>query len=150
MMFGLKTGPATFQCIIFEILEDFIPAFMQVFLDDFVVYGQHTKHLAQLWFCLGRCRHARLSLNPAKCAFHVTSEALLGHIVSKEGITMEPHKVKSIFNAPAHTTAKALNWFLGQIRWHSCMLWYLTDLATPLHATVPTVPFRWTEREDTT
>ena len=38
MMFGLKTTPATFQRIISEILGDYIPAFMQVFLDDFAVY----------------------------------------------------------------------------------------------------------------
>ena len=39
MMFGLKTTPATFQCTITEIFGDFIPAFMQVFLDDFAFYG---------------------------------------------------------------------------------------------------------------
>ena len=38
MMFGLKTAPATFQRIIMEIFEEFILAFMQVFLDDFVVF----------------------------------------------------------------------------------------------------------------
>ena len=95
---------------------------MQVFLDDFVVYGQHAEHLAQLRLCLKRCWHAWLSLNPAKCAFQVTSGALLGHIVSKEGIAMDPDKVQAILNAPAPTTAKALSRFLGQIRWHSRML----------------------------
>ena len=149
MMFGLKTTPATFQRIISEIFDDFIPTFMQVFLDDFTVYGQHTEHLQHLRLCLDRCRKARLSLNLAKCAFHVTSGALLGHIVSKEGITMDPAKVQAILHAPAPTTAKALNRFLGQIRWHSHMLRYLADFATPLHAAVHMVPFRWTEREDT-
>ena len=39
MMFGLKTAPATFQHIITKIFHEYILAFMQVFLDDFVMYG---------------------------------------------------------------------------------------------------------------
>ena len=113
MMFGLKTAPATFQRIISENFEDFIPVFMQVFLDDFAVYGQQSEHLAHLRLCLERCRHARLSLNPAKWAFYVTSGALLGHILSQDGISMDPEKVQSILIAPAPSTTKALSQFLG-------------------------------------
>ena len=58
MMFGLKMAPtlATFQRIITDILNEYIPAFMQVFLDDFEVYGQRLKHMTQLRLCLDRCR----------------------------------------------------------------------------------------------
>jgi hypothetical protein len=42
----------------------------------------------------------------------------LGHIVSKEGIAMDPNKVKAILEAPAPYNANALSRFLGQIRWH--------------------------------
>ena len=42
MMFGLKTTLATFQGVIQEIFADYIPAFMQVFLDDFAVYNRRT------------------------------------------------------------------------------------------------------------
>ena len=44
--------------------------------------------------------------------------------------------------------AKALSRFLGQIRWQSRMFRHLEDFATPLRATVHTVPFRWTDQED--
>ena len=69
MMFGLKTTPTTFQRIIMEIFEEFIPAFMQVFLDDFAVYSKKGEHLDHLWLCLERCRGYRLSLNLVKCVF---------------------------------------------------------------------------------
>ena len=82
MMFGLKTTPTTFQRIITEIFDEYILAFMQVFLDDFAVYGQQLEHLTQLHLCLDRCHQDRLSLNPTKCVFVVTSGNLLGHIVS--------------------------------------------------------------------
>ena len=149
MMFGLKTAPTTFQRIIMEIFREFIPAFMQVFLDDFTVYSREGDHLQYLRLCLEKCRVYRLSLNPAKCVFGVSSGALLGHIVSKDGIAVDPDKVKAILEAPAPTTAKALSRFLGQIRWHSRMLRYLADLATPLHAAVHRTPFQWTDTEDT-
>ena len=103
MMVGLKTAPATFQCITTEIFNEYIPTFMQVFLDD---------------------------------------------IVSQEGISMDPDNVEAILNAPAPSTAKALNRFLGQIRWHSRMLRHLADFATPLHTAVHRLPFQWSAIED--
>ena len=51
VMFRLNTASATFQRIIIEIFSKYIPAFMQVFLDDFVVYGQQLEHLDQLHLC---------------------------------------------------------------------------------------------------
>ena len=60
-----------------------------------------------------------MSLNPSKCVFGVASGNLLGHVVSKEGITVDLDKVKAILEAPAPNNAKALSRFLGQIRWHS-------------------------------
>ena len=114
-MFGLKTAPTTFQRTITEIFGEYIPAFMQVFLDDFVVYGTRAKHLAHLRLYLEHCHTSRLSLNLAKCAFGFTSGALLGHIVSKEGIAVDPNKIMAIIEAKPPTIAKELNCFLGQI-----------------------------------
>ena len=87
-------------------------------------------------------------MNPAKCAFGVTSGALLGHIVSKEGIAVDPGKIDAIIKSPTPKNAKALGRFLGQLQWHSCMLRHLADFTTPLHAAVHRTPFRWTETED--
>ena len=85
--------------LIQEIFNDYIPAFMQVFLDDFVVYSWKTEHFEHLRLCLERCRQGRLSLNPAKSALGVTTGALLGHIVNQEGIVVDPDKVKAIMEA---------------------------------------------------
>jgi hypothetical protein len=148
MMFELKTAPATFQWIIMEIFEEYILGFMQVFLDDFAVFGTRKAHLQHVELCLKKCREARLSLNPAKCAFAVTSGMLLEHIVSKDGIAMDPFKVKAILEAPASHNAKALSRFLGQIRWHSRMIRHLADFSTPLHDAVHRELFTSTEEEE--
>jgi hypothetical protein len=146
MMFGLKTAPTTFQRIIIEIFEEYIPGFMQVFIEDFAVFGTCKAHLQHVELCLKKCREACLSLNPAKCAFAVTKGMLLGHIVSKDGIAMDPDK--AILEAPAPHNAKALSRFLGQIRWHNRMICHLADFATPLHVVVHREPFTWTEEEE--
>ena len=65
-----------------------------------------------------KCREYRLSLNPAKCVFGVASGNLLGDIMSKEGIVVDPDKVKVILEGPAPNNTKALSRFLGQIWWH--------------------------------
>ena len=122
MMFGLKTALATFQRIILEIFGEYIPGFMQVFLDDFAVYSRQAEHLDQLRLCLEKCREYRLSLNLAKCVFGVATGNLLDHIVSKDRIAEDPDKVKEILEAPAPNNAKALSRFLGQIRWHNRMI----------------------------
>ena len=121
---------------------------MQVFLNDFAVYGTVADHLQHLQLCLEHCRVSRLSLNPAKCAFGVTSGSLLGHIVSKEGIVVDPNKIVAITQAKTPANAKALSRFLGQIRWHSWMLRYLADFATPLNVVVHRTLFSWTTVED--
>ena len=150
MMFGLKTAPATFQRVIQEIFVEYIPAFMQVFLNDFSIYSWKSEHFEHLQLCLEQCRKGWLSLNLAKCAFGVTSGALLGHIVGQEGIVVDPDKVRDLLEAPAPTNAKGLSRFLGQIIWHSRMIRYLADVAIPLHTTVHKVPFQWTSVEQDT
>ena len=87
-------------------------------------------------------------MNLAKCAFDVTSGALLGHIVSKEGIAVDLGKIDAIIKSPTPKNAKQLGRFLGQLCWHNLMLRHLADFATPLHAAVHRTPFRWTETEE--
>ena len=58
-----------------------------------------------------KCKVYQLSLNPAKCVFGLSSGALLGHIISKDDIAMDPDKVKAILEAPAPNMAKALSRF---------------------------------------
>ena len=82
---------------------------MQVFLDDFAVYNRKGEHLDHLRLCLEKCRGYQLSLNLAKCVLGVTNGIFLGHIMSKEGLTVDPDKVKEILEAPTPTTTKALS-----------------------------------------
>ena len=110
---------------------------MKVFLDDFNVFGSKVEHLTHLRLCLEKCREARLSLNPEKCAFAVSRGILLGQVISKDGMQVDESKVDVIKNAPVPKTLRQVSRFIGQIKWHNRYLRYLAHVCQPL-----TKPFR--------
>jgi hypothetical protein len=89
---------------------------MQVFLDDFNVYGQKEKHLNHFKKCMTQCRNNGINLNREKCAFCVNSRVLLGHIVCEDGLLVDPRKVNIITNMPTPTNVIELKRFLGVAR----------------------------------
>ena len=114
MPFGLCNAPATFQRCMLHIFSDMVEKSMEVFMDDFLVYGESfancLEHLEQV---LIRCKEKRLVLNWEKCHFMVTKGIVLGHIVSPNGIEVDPAKISVIQNLPLPKTIKDIRAFLG-------------------------------------
>ena len=74
-----------------------IKSIIEVFLDDLAAHSHmRMRHPYHLRLVLERCRHYLVRLNPHKCIFCVKSGHLLGFIVSKEGIRVDPLKVEAI------------------------------------------------------
>ena len=97
MLFGLINVGATFQRdmdIAFHVL---IGRSVVVYLDDVIIFSkkreEHAFHMRQIF---KRCRKYGISLNPKKCVFAVIEGKLLGHVVSKKGISIDPKRIKSI------------------------------------------------------
>ncbi len=86
MPFALCNVPTTFQKVMTKTFKEFLNKFMQVFINDFNVYGSKKDHLSQLQKCLEECRQNGISLNLEKCAFYVNLNVLLGHIVCSHGL----------------------------------------------------------------
>ena len=96
MPFVLKNARATFQWDITLILHD-LTSIIEVFLDDLVAHSRiRMHHPYHLRLVFERCWHYLVRLNPHKCVFCVKSVHLLGFIVSKEGIRVDPLKVEAI------------------------------------------------------
>jgi hypothetical protein len=76
---------------------------MQVFLDDYSVYGQKEDHFNHFKKCMTQCKNNGITFNPKKCAFCVNSRVLLGHIVCEDGLLLDPRKVNIITNMPTPT-----------------------------------------------
>lgn len=83
MPFGLCNAPAIFQRCILNIFSDMVERFLEVFMDDFSVFGDSFDDcLSKLQKVLIRCKEKNLVLNWEKCHFMVTHGIVLGHIVS--------------------------------------------------------------------
>jgi hypothetical protein len=71
--------------------------FVVIYLDDLMVFSNSdAEHLLHLRQTFKKCRKFGLSLNPKKSHFSMQEGNLLGHIVSKEGIKVDPKRVEAI------------------------------------------------------
>jgi hypothetical protein len=93
MPFGLCNAPAIFQRAMIVIFEDFLKDFMEIFIDDFCVYGTVEDHLEHLKKTFERCRWACLALNAQKCFLAMVEGILLGHTISRKGIKVDYDKI---------------------------------------------------------
>ncbi|GJS32237.1 reverse transcriptase domain-containing protein [Tanacetum coccineum] len=108
MPFGLCNAPGTFQRCMVAIFHDMIEKTMEVFMDDFSVFGDSfSSCLAHLDKMLQRCEDTNLFLNWKKCHFMVKEGIILGHKISKNGIKFDRAKVDVIAKLPHPTTVKA-------------------------------------------
>ena len=114
MPFGLCNAPATFQRCMYGVFSDLIEECIEIFMDDFSVYGNSfDKCLANLATVLQRCEGMKLVLNWEKCHFMCREGIVLGHRVSKDGIEVDKAEVEVIANLPPPTTVKGIRSFLG-------------------------------------
>ena len=97
MPFGLCNAPVTFQRCMMAIFSDFCEKIVEVFMDDFSVYGSSFDDcLTNLDRVLQRCKYTNLVLNWEKCHFMVNEGIVLGHKISEKGIEVDKAKVHAI------------------------------------------------------
>ncbi|GJS40600.1 putative reverse transcriptase domain-containing protein [Tanacetum coccineum] len=101
MPFGLTNAPAVFMDLMNRVFHEFLDKFVIVFIDDILVFSkskeEHEEHLRTVLQIL---RQEKLYAKFSKCEFWLSKVAFLGHIVSAEGITMDPAKVEAITKWP--------------------------------------------------
>ncbi|KAD1267644.1 hypothetical protein E3N88_43080 [Mikania micrantha] len=113
MPFGLCNAPATFQRCMVAIFQDMIETSMEVFMDDFSVFGSSFDQcLTNLDKMLRRCVETNLMLNWEKCHFMVTEGIVLGHKISCDGIQVDNAKIETISKLLPPTSVKVVRSFL--------------------------------------
>ena len=114
MPFGLCNAPATFQRCMMSMFLDLVEEAMEIFMDDFLVYGSSfEKCLENLEIVLQRCQDNNLVLNWEKCHFMVTKGIVLGHKISTVGLELDQAKVSIIKNLLPPLTVKGIRSLLG-------------------------------------
>eukprot|EP00253_Pinus_taeda_P006082 PITA_06082 len=116
MPFGLMNAGETFQRAMDIVFAEEKDKSVVVYLDDITVFSKkeedHLKHLERV---LLKCRRFDISLNPTKSIFALTSGKLLGHIISKEGIRIDPNRVSAIQKLDLPRSKKEIQSFLGKV-----------------------------------
>ena len=114
MPFRLYNAPATFQRCMMSMFSNLAKEVMEIFMDDFTVYGSSFEHCLQnLGTVLHRCQDKNLALNWEKCHFLVTEGIFLGHRTSAAGLEVDQAKVSIIKTLLPPTTVKGIKIFLG-------------------------------------
>ena len=97
MPFGLINARATFQRATDIAFRGLIGQFVIIYLDDITVFSKNrADHLTHLRRVFEHCRKYGISLNPKKSIFAVTEGKLLGFVVSKQGINIDPEHTQAI------------------------------------------------------
>jgi hypothetical protein len=122
MPFGLCNVPTAFQRCMINIFSDMVERFLEIFMDDFFVFGSSFEEcLHRLTLVLVRCKEKNLVLNWEKCHFIVKQWIVLGHIISHWRVEVDKAKVDLISNLPTPRTLKrfVLSWamqdFIGNL-----------------------------------
>ena len=101
MPFGLKNIGATFQRAMDIVFAKEIHDFLVFYLNDLTPFSksdeEHLKHLRQIFMT---CRKYGISLNPKKSLFGLEEGNLLGHIISKDRIRIDPERIQAILQIP--------------------------------------------------
>ncbi|GJU51519.1 reverse transcriptase domain-containing protein [Tanacetum coccineum] len=143
MPFGLCNAPGTFQRCMMAIFHDMIEKTMEVFMDDFSVFGDSFDScLSNLEKMLKRCEDTNLVLNWEKCHFMCREGIVLGHKISKSGIEVDRAKVDVIAKLPHPTTVKGVRSFLGHAGFYRRFIQDFSKIARPMtHLLEKETPF---------
>jgi len=114
MPFGLTNAPAAFMDLMNRVFKPYLDKFVIVFIDDILVYSkikeEHTEHLRVV---LQTSREHKLYAKLAKCEFWLLKITFLRHVISREGIKVDPQKVKAVSEWPRPLNITEVRSFLG-------------------------------------
>ena len=114
MPFGLTNAPAAFMDLMNKVFKEYLDKFVIVFIDDILIYSKtQEEHKEHLRIVLNTIRKHQLYAKFSKCEFWLDRVHFLGHVVSQEGIAVDPTKIDAINQWPAPKSVTEIRSFLG-------------------------------------
>ena len=114
MSFGLTNAPAYFMNMMNKVFMEFLDKFVVVFIDDILVFSKNKQnHEVHLRLVLEKLREHQLYAKFSKCEFWLDEVAFLGHVVTGNGVAIDPSKVVAVTEWETSTTVGEIHSFLG-------------------------------------
>ncbi|CAA7040405.1 unnamed protein product [Microthlaspi erraticum] len=143
MPFGLTNAPAAFMRLMNDVFREYLDVFVIIFIDDILVYSRsQEEHATHLRLVLEKLREQKLFAKLSKCSFWQREMGFLGHIVSAEGVSVDPAKIEAIRDWPRPSSATEIRSFLGLAGYYRRFVKGFATMAQPMtKLTGKDVPF---------
>ena len=133
MPFRLTNAPATFQRLMESCLGEWHLHWCIIYLDDIIVFHQTPKeHLHRLKAVFNKLKAPGLKLKPSKCDLFKEQINYLRHVVSKEGVSTDPEKIKTVTEWPQPTTVTEVRSLMGFVSYYRRFIPNFSIVAKPL------------------
>jgi hypothetical protein len=133
MSFGLTNALAHFMYLMNSVFMPELDQFIMVFIDDILVYlksmEEHEDHLR---IVLQRLQEHQLYTKFSKCKFWIQEVPILGHVVSPEGIAVDPNKVKVVLDWKPPTTVSKVRSILGLANYYQRFILNFSKITKPV------------------
>ena len=105
-----------------------------IYLDDIIVFSwTPEEHVHRLRAVFSKLRAASLKLKPSKCDFFKKETKYLGYVVSKEGVSTDPDKIKAVTEWPQPATVTEVRSSLGYVSYYRRFVPNFSKVAKPLN-----------------
>ena len=148
MPFGLTNAPAAFMDLMNRVFRPYLDQFFVVFIDDILVYSKDAQeHEHHLRIVLQTLRENQLFAKLTKCDFWLKDMSFLGHIISAEGIRVDPVKIEAIVNWKPPRNVTEVRSFLGLAGYYRRFVQGFSVIASSLTRLVRKgVKFEWDDK----
>ena len=148
MSFGLTNAPAAFMDLMNRVFRPYLDQFVIVFINEILIYSrskeEHEDHLRSV---LQTLREHQLYAKFSKCEFWLEQVTFLGHVVSRDGIMVDPQKVEAVLHWERPKTATEIRSFLGLAGYYRRFIQDFSRIAAPMtRLTQKAVKFVWSDR----
>src|SRR5262249_52811797 len=116
-----------------RVFKPFMDHFVIVFIDDILVYSRDMEEYAwHLRMVLQTLREHQLYAKYSKCEFWLESIAFLEHVISRNGIQVNPRKIEAVISWQRPTTVTEIRSFLGLAGYYHYFVQDFSRLVAPL------------------
>jgi hypothetical protein len=133
MLFGVTNAPATFMDLMHRVFQSYLDRLSVIFIDDILVYSRDAwEHAEHLRLVLEKLREEKLYAKFSECEFWLDKVIFLGHVISKDGIIVDPAKVEAVINWKRPENSTEIRSILGLTGYYHRFIERFSKLTSPL------------------